>query len=420
MSVPPGEAPSNSTPPEGVPVLLVIPDPGQRLEAREALAGAVSAVEARGVPEAAAGLAPGGVGVIVTAGPDAGAVERLCAGLAEALPGAAVVALVPRDSASCAARCVRAGAADVVPWPESAAGELAGRVGALIGLLGERACPGEGDAARRGARGTIGDEVASWRRARLERLTGGLAAGADHAGAGGVSAHEAYEALGAPGGADRASAGASPSGWDELGDRLRQELDVDGLLRTLLEALLARVGSTNAAIYFPSPSDMAGVGSDWSLAAYINYDLARDHAEVMLDQLATFVPGAIAQAEGLVRVSDEESEAAFGDEAHWLAGQDSVLAPAIDPDPTGPAGEDGAAVSERLAVVHLFRDPAMRFSRGDEASLLTAARLLGEQMARIIRVHHRTSAGPGASGGELFDGFDTGSDETEDDLGFAA
>lgn len=353
------------------PVVLLLPDGGGACgAARAALCEIEGFVEAEAPGEALERLGPDRSGVVVVGGGDALEAERMCAeavSVVSGLSGVSVIALVPRDSASCAAACVRAGAADVVPWPESASGELACRVRGLLGLHGVG-----GDAA-----GT--DGAASRRRSRLKKLVSGTER---------IEAGDAF-AGGGP------STPLEMSMWDELGEVLRQELDIDGLLRTLLESLLSRVGSTNAAIYFPTQNDLVGIGGDWSLAAYINYDLAQDHAEVMLDQLATFVPETVAGSAGVTRVPDDRGEAAFGPEAHWLAGQDSLLACAHD---TVAGGE-----AECLAVVHLFRDPVLAYTQADETALRLGAALLGEQMSRVIRVHHRSAAGPHGAADE-FDG----------------
>ena len=48
----------------------------------------------------------------------------------------------------------------------------------------------------------------------------------------------------------------------------------------MLEFTLSKIGSTNAAIFLPTSS------GDYSLGAYVNYDIPRDGIEIMLDQLA--------------------------------------------------------------------------------------------------------------------------------------
>ena len=66
----------------------------------------------------------------------------------------------------------------------------------------------------------------------------------------------------------------------ELNTIFRQELDLESLLRTVLEYTLRKVGSTNAAIFLPSST------GDFTLGAYVNYDCPRDTAETLLDHLA--------------------------------------------------------------------------------------------------------------------------------------
>ncbi|MCP4835833.1 MAG: response regulator, partial [Phycisphaera sp.] len=57
---------------------------------------------------------------------------------------------------------------------------------------------------------------------------------------------------------------------------LRQELDVEDLLRTALEYLLVKTGPTNAAVY------LAGGDGRFGLGAYVNFEHARRTVEPML------------------------------------------------------------------------------------------------------------------------------------------
>lgn len=183
----------------------------------------------------------------------------------------------------------------------------------------------------------------------------------------------------------------------ELEGLLRRELDVEEVLRTLLEYLLAKVGSTNAGVFLPTS------GGDWSLGAYINYDGPRDAAEVMLDQLADVLAPRFEQQTSVRKIeSPDELAATFGEHAHWLEGKSLLVVACREAGgvqghrphslhghgaPNADAHDD-----ECLAVVALFRDRLTPFTRQHIAILQLAAELFGRQLARVIRVHHRGAA----------------------------
>lgn len=157
----------------------------------------------------------------------------------------------------------------------------------------------------------------------------------------------------------------------EFNSLIRQELDVESLLRTVLEFTLAKVGPTNAAVFLPATS------SDFSLGAYVNYDCPKDTADVLLDHLANIVPARMEGREGIVTCSSApELERLLGSDAHWLADCEAV---AFN------CRHDG----ETLAVVILFRDRSTPFAPAFLPTLRILADLFGRQLARVIRVHHR-------------------------------
>ena len=162
----------------------------------------------------------------------------------------------------------------------------------------------------------------------------------------------------------------------ELSGILRQELDIEGLLRTFLEYLLARVGSTNAGVFLPN-----SVG-DYSLGAYINYDRPRVTAETELEELAGVIAPAFEGASRVALLNDDIAIAErLGDEAGFFSGE-TVVAIACHDTP-------GDVESECLAVICLFRDRRTPFSAQALRTVQVASELFGLQMARVIRIHHR-------------------------------
>ena len=157
----------------------------------------------------------------------------------------------------------------------------------------------------------------------------------------------------------------------ELNALLRQELEIEGLLRTTLEYALARLGPTNAAVFLPSNA------GEFSLGAYVNHDVPREHAEVMLDHLADSLAPAFQDREGVQALSGPaEMRAWLGPDAHWMEDR-AVLVHSC-------RRED-----ECLAVIALFRDTTRAFSEENVRTVRVVAELFTAQLERVIRVHHR-------------------------------
>ena len=157
----------------------------------------------------------------------------------------------------------------------------------------------------------------------------------------------------------------------ELNSLLRQELDLECLLRTTLEYLLSKIGSTNAAIFLPSSS------GEFSLGAYVNYDRAKDEAEVMLDHLAAVLAPRFEKRTDSAWLRDAEQVAAcLEDESHWLEESETLIVPCHE---TG----------ECLAVLIAFRDRNSPFVDEDHHTIEVLGDLFGKQLARVINVHHR-------------------------------
>lgn len=177
---------------------------------------------------------------------------------------------------------------------------------------------------------------------------------------------------------------------------IRQELDLEDLLRTVLEFLLAKIGSTNAAMYLPSSS------GEYSLGAYVNYDCPKESAELLMDHLADVVPARLEHRSGVIALnSEEELMQAFGENGSWLSDYGVVAFPALD------------EAGECLAVTLLFRDRRTPFDAKTAAMLETLAPLFAAQLARVVRVHHRHTGGYGGLMGLV--GMDSEEDFSEDD-----
>lgn len=157
----------------------------------------------------------------------------------------------------------------------------------------------------------------------------------------------------------------------ELETLLRQELDIESLLRTLLEFTLSKIGSTNAAIFMPTSS------GDYSVGAYVNYDIAKETAEIMLDQLADSIPESVEFLQGVRAMSGKtELTEMLGTSAYWVENATML---------TFSCRED----DECLAIITLFRDRSRSFSQDDVRMLEIIGTLFGKQLTRVIQTHHR-------------------------------
>lgn len=167
----------------------------------------------------------------------------------------------------------------------------------------------------------------------------------------------------------------------EFQSMVRRELDVESLLRMMLEYVLSKGGSTNAAIFLPDTS------GEYSLGAYVNYDCPKDSGEAMLDLLADVIPERFCEERAVVVMrSEAEIEHRLGDEAHWLSGQGVVALSCF-------------ADGECLAVVALFRDRRQPFEARFLRTLAIIREVFARQLARVIRVHHRLESGGDPGGG---------------------
>lgn len=157
----------------------------------------------------------------------------------------------------------------------------------------------------------------------------------------------------------------------EFDSVIRQELDLESLLRVGVEFMLQRIGPTNAAVFLPAAS------GDFSLGAYVNYDRPKDTAEVLMDHLsAAIAPRIEHEPEVLEMNTRDELDARFGDGAEWI-GDCAVIAFSCRHE------------GECLAVFTLFRDRSTPYSPEILPIIRTMSALFARQLARVIHIHHR-------------------------------
>lgn len=157
----------------------------------------------------------------------------------------------------------------------------------------------------------------------------------------------------------------------ELNTLLRQELELEGLLRTTLEFAARRIGSANVAIFL---TEHAG---DFGLGAYVNYDCPRDTVEDLLEEVAGSLAPRLAQRDGVVLLArTEDVREVVGGRCAWLD-DSAVCACACRPD------------GECLGVVVFFRDSRHGFSEIDQATVRVISTLFGRQLSRVVKTSTR-------------------------------
>jgi hypothetical protein len=184
---------------------------------------------------------------------------------------------------------------------------------------------------------------------------------------------------------------------------IRQELDVESLLRMTLEHLLTKTGPTNAAVYLPTGS------GDYALGAYVNYSLDSDSADVTLDHLADTLAPRFADEEGL-RVFPGTADLECWSEGigAWIGDVCSVVFACRNE-------------GETLAVATLFRDAGEPFCEEALEEIQLVKDVFAQQLARVIRIHNRhkpKDTWPGFEVDERTDDYDF--DSGADDYGMAA
>lgn len=180
-----------------------------------------------------------------------------------------------------------------------------------------------------------------------------------------------------------------------------QELDLEQLLRRVLEFILEHFGSTNAVIFLPA------VDGGHATGGYVNYTFERETVRVLLDHLAGAAAPRIAEAESAVHLTNDEAiNEWLEEESGWLAGHEVIALP---------ARHEG----EILATLLLFREASEPFEEDAAEALEALSGPLAAQLVKLINVHHRligeeppTAFDPGA---EDFEADDEDFDDADGD-----
>jgi DNA-binding response OmpR family regulator len=152
---------------------------------------------------------------------------------------------------------------------------------------------------------------------------------------------------------------------------IEQELDLEQLLRRVLEFVLQQVGPTNAVIFMPSPS------GGFTTGGYINYSFDKQTADVLLSHLADVAAPRIAEAKDPLHFTDDaDIHLWLSDDSAWLANSHVIGLPCRN---------DG----ETLASVLLFRDSSEPFDSETVGMLNSVATIFASHLVKVINIHHR-------------------------------
>lgn len=160
----------------------------------------------------------------------------------------------------------------------------------------------------------------------------------------------------------------------EYAGLVRDELDLEALLHRTLEYLLEKCGPTNAAIFLPANED------EFSLAGYVNLDCTEDAAELIWQHLADVVAPKIAQHHGVLHLTDAKAVTDWLEKGCYYLEERHMVAYACTHE------------EEILAVAVLFRDAESPYSPTAIETCTSIAPILGQHLAKVVRVHHRLAS----------------------------
>ena len=154
---------------------------------------------------------------------------------------------------------------------------------------------------------------------------------------------------------------------------IRQELDLETLLRRTLEYMLQKVGPTNGAIFLPASTDP----DEFSLGGYVNYECASESAEILLQHLADVLAPKMVEHKWSVHVTDNQVLTQWlGDTFSYLT-DNHLLA--------FPCRHEG----DTLSVVVLFRHKSQPYNGSMIRACTSIAPLLAQSLAKVVSIHHR-------------------------------
>jgi DNA-binding response OmpR family regulator len=161
----------------------------------------------------------------------------------------------------------------------------------------------------------------------------------------------------------------------EFAALIKNELDLEQVLRKTLEYLLQKAGPTNAAVFLPA------AGDEYALGGYVNYDCTKESADLLLEHMADVLAPRIGELIEPLHLTDNDAlDRWLGADAAYLADSHMISFACRHDD-------------EPLAVITLFRDSAQPFEPSVMEICNAIGPMLGDFLAKIIRIHHRHAPG---------------------------
>lgn len=158
----------------------------------------------------------------------------------------------------------------------------------------------------------------------------------------------------------------------ELRTTLASELDLEQVLRHVMQFLLDKLGPSNVIVFLPAP------GAGYTVGGYVNYSFNNESIKAATGHLADTAAPIVADHGGLVQLDDDESiHDWFGDGAGWITGSALLAMPCLDSE------------GESLATLMLFRSSDAAFDEAGAALLEAAGPIIANHLARVVRVHNR-------------------------------
>ncbi len=159
----------------------------------------------------------------------------------------------------------------------------------------------------------------------------------------------------------------------EYTNLIRQELDLETLLRRTLEYILQKIGPTNAAIYLPASTEP----EEYSLGGYVNYECNAESAEILLQHLADVLAPKMVETKWPMHFTDSGAlEEWLGESFPYLSESHLLTFPCRHEDDT-------------LAVVVLFRHHNQPFGSSAVHTCTSIAPLLAQSLAKVVNIYHR-------------------------------
>ncbi|NJL31829.1 MAG: response regulator [Phycisphaerales bacterium] len=277
---------------------------------------------------------------------------RLLADIARHRPTTRTVLVTDQPSMELALKAMRAGVSDVIPAPVQP-GELAQRLQGVMQLVWR-------------------EKRTKQRLQRLKRLCRKLnQARQDIAQQVDVLCGDLVSAY-----HDLASQVQQTMHAGEFAVTTRGELDLEQYVRKVLEYVLEKAGPTNAAIYLPSGGD------EFALGGYVNYDLSSGSPDLLLQDIGDRLVNRIVEGQQTsVHTGRKELSAWAGHEIAGLS-ECQVLSTTC------------MHKADTMAVLVLFRHQSQPYGEDVVSAMQSVRELIGDGLAKIIRVHHRCFVDP--------------------------